>query len=80
MYYRVNTEHLLNHMPFSHMLTSIDVTKQGCQLQFVHENQMHPMLRPNCMSHMIPAIGLAKILLWGHWSGIRGLTPKELKI
>jgi hypothetical protein len=33
------------------MLTSIDVIKQGCQLQFVHENQMHLILRPNYMSH-----------------------------
>jgi hypothetical protein len=75
MYNRVNTKHSWHHQPFSHMLTSIDVRK----LQFVHENQMHPILRPNYMSHMIPAIDLARILLWGHLSGIWGLIPKQFE-
>ena len=79
MYNRVNSEHSSNHQPFSHMLTSIDVIKQGCQLQFVRENEMHPILRPNYMSHIIPASGLAKILLWGHLSGIWGLIPKKFE-
>jgi hypothetical protein len=76
MYNRVYTEHSSNHQPFSHMLTSIDVIKQGSQLQFVHEKQMHQISRPNYMSHMIPAIGLSKILFWGHLSGIWGLITR----
>jgi hypothetical protein len=59
----------------------MDVIKQSRQLQFVEENQMHPILRPNRMSHMIIVINwLSPDFALGHLLAIWGLTPKKLKI